>query len=71
MVCHLEHSPIFSYGTGEEPLLFIYKEEDGSESPDIEKMKVLESIMHDIVERKMTLYFHATQWLEENENDEV
>ncbi len=71
MVCHIEHNPIFSYGTGNEPLLFIYREEDGSESPDIEKMKVLESIMHDIVERKMTLYFHATQWLEENENEEV
>lgn len=71
MVCHFAHNPIFSYGTGEEPLLFIYREDDGSETPDNEKMRVIESIIHAIIERKMTLYFHTAQWLEDHESEQA
>lgn len=71
LICHIELNPIFNYHSGEEPIHFIYQENDGSDSPDIEKMLLLEGVISTILERKMALFFHATQWLEDNENEEV
>lgn len=70
VVCGIMHDhPALRYNSG--PIQFVYIESDGSESSDVEKMKLIKSIVQDTIERKMFLYFHATKWLEDNENDEA
>lgn len=70
-ICHIDANPILVYDSGEYPIEFCYRENDGTESPVVEKMKLLEEHISLIIERKMSLYFHATQWLEINESEEI
>ena len=71
MACHIDLPTFFCYPDGIEPITLVYKEEDGSESSNEEKMKLIKSIISDVIERRMAIYFYATEWLESNESAEV
>jgi len=71
MACGITLHPLFRYPQNTSTIELIYQEDDGSESPEIEKMKLIKSIVQSVIERKTAIYFHASKWLEEKENEEV
>lgn len=71
MACGITLHSLFRYPQNTSTIELIYQEDDGSESPEIEKMKLIKSIVQSFIERKTAIYFHASKWLEENENEEV
>lgn len=49
---------------------FIYQEDDGSESPDTEKMKIIEEVLHILLRRKMIIYFECLEQTKDHPNEE-
>lgn len=72
MLCDICTNPALSYYITESAKIqFFCEEPDGSETPQSEKMKMVEEVLNIFLKRKMSTYFHATLYLKTHTNPEI